>query len=80
MDSAHPKDCSAKVLDPKKLSNRESFDHWEVEIYGKFEVNADHFDNEKAKMYYVYSLTEGDAKKHLYPRYKPKAVYPFKSA
>jgi hypothetical protein len=64
----YAKDRSAKAPDPQKLVNGESptFDHWEVEVHGKFEINADdHFESEKAKMYYVYSLTDGDAKETL---------------
>ena len=67
---------SAKVPDPLKLSNgiQPTFDFWHVQIIGKFEVNADHFYNEAARMYYVFNMTEGDSQKYLYERYKPDAA------
>jgi hypothetical protein len=49
-------------------------------MYEKFELNKDHFDSEKAKMYYAYSLTDSDAKKHLYSRFKRRSINPFKTA
>ena len=66
---------SAKVPDPPKLTNgiQPTFDFWHVQILGKFEVNADHFATEDARMYYVFNMTEGDSQKYLYERYKPDA-------
>ena len=73
---------SAKVPDPAKLSdgNSPTYDYWQVQIIGKFKVNADHFANEDARMYYVFNATDGDAQRYLYARYKPNATDPFKTA
>ena len=53
------------------------FEYWEVEMTSKLHINADHFDGELAKMAYVFSRTEGDARKHLFTRYGPRADDPF---
>ena len=73
---------SAKVPDPAKLSDGISptYDYWHVQIIGKFKVNADHFADEDARMYYVFNTTDGDAQRYLYARYQPNATYPFKTA
>jgi hypothetical protein len=73
---------SAKVPDPAKLSDGTSptYDYWHVQIIGKFKVNADHFANEDARMYYVFNATDGDAQRYLYARYKPNATDPFHTA
>jgi hypothetical protein len=47
---------------------------------GKFDVNHDHFENEKARMYYVFNCTDGDSQKHLYVRYNPQADHRFTTA
>jgi hypothetical protein len=36
-------------------------------MQGKLQVNADHFEDEEAKMLYVFNCTSGDAQKHLQP-------------
>jgi hypothetical protein len=73
---------SAKIPDPTKLGDGKepSFDFWQVQLLGKFEVNADHFADEKARKYYVLGCTEGDAQRHLLPRCKPESTNPFKTA
>jgi hypothetical protein len=73
---------SAKVPDPPKLNNGQdpSYDYWQVQIIGKFQVNADHYATEAARMYYVFNCTEGDAQRYLYARYKPGATDPFKTS
>jgi hypothetical protein len=73
---------TAKVPHPEKLTDGIDplYDDWSVQIRGKLKVNADHFADEEARMYYVYNCTGGDARKHLYPRHKPGAADPFTSA
>jgi len=73
---------SARVPDPPKLNDggNPTYDYWQVQIIGKFKVNADHYANEDARMYYVFNCTEGDAQRYLYARYKPDATYPFETA
>jgi hypothetical protein len=81
-ESYGKKKRTAKVPDPQKLTDGKNptFASWEIQVWKKLEVNADHFDSETARMYYVYSCTEGDAQKHLYPRYQPRAADPFLNA
>ena len=73
---------SAKVPDPPKLTDGVSptYDYWRVQVLGKFEVNSDHFETEKARMYYVFNCTDGDSQKHLFPRYDPDSTDPFQTA
>jgi hypothetical protein len=72
----------AKVPNPEKLTDsiKPTYDYWSVQVRGKFEVNADHFEDEKARMYYVFNYIDGDAQEHLYPRYDPEAEEPFTTA
>jgi hypothetical protein len=65
-----------------KLSNGESptYNYWQVQIIGKFKVNADYYANEDARMYYVFNCTEGNTQRYLYARYKPDATDPFETA
>jgi hypothetical protein len=73
---------TARVPDPEKLTDGVDplFDDWSAQLRGKFQVNADHFANEAARIYYTYSCTSGDARRHLYPRYNPDAAEPFHTA
>jgi hypothetical protein len=73
---------SVKVPDPSKLSNGESptYNYWQVQIIGKFKVNADYYTNKDARIYYIFNCTEGDAQCYLYARYKPDATDPFETA
>jgi hypothetical protein len=43
-------------------------------------VNADHFEDEEAKMFYLFNRTEGDAQKHLQPKYNAASLVRFTSA
>ena len=63
---------SSKISDLPKLSDNlePTFKHQEIQILGKLEVNADHFETEKVCMYYVFNSTSRDAQKYLYLRYK----------
>ena len=63
---------SSKVPDLPKLSDNlePTYKHWRIQILGKLEVNADHFETEKACMYYVFNSTSRDAQKYLYLRYE----------
>jgi hypothetical protein len=67
---------SARLPDPDKLSDgvEPSFEYWEVEIHSKFQVNADHYETEAARMAYVFARTQGDARKHLFPRYNTRTA------
>jgi Zinc knuckle len=78
----HSQYRSAKVPDPAKLGDGEdpTYDYWQIQIVGKFKVNADHYANEDARMYYVFNCTEGNAQQYLFTRYKPDATDPFKTA
>lgn len=71
-----------KLADPTPLSDgvEPAFEAWQIEMMDKFAVNYDHFPTERAKMYYVYNRTTGDARTHLTPRYKPSATNRFLSA
>jgi uncharacterized coiled-coil protein SlyX len=66
---------SAKHPDPDPLEDNTDpeYEHWKLEMEGKFERNADHFKNENERMIYVYGRTKGDAKRHLTPQYKSKS-------
>ncbi|KAF4627010.1 hypothetical protein G7Y89_g11143 [Cudoniella acicularis] len=67
---------SARLPDPDKLSDGidPTFEYWEVEIDSKLQVNADHFETEAARMAYIFSRTQGDARKHLFPRYNNRTL------
>jgi hypothetical protein len=66
---------SAKHPDPTPLKDNTDpkFEHWKLEMEGKFKRNADHFKTEEDKMIYVYGRTEGEAREHLTPRYTDKS-------
>jgi hypothetical protein len=63
---------SAKISDPEKLSDRRGtpFKRWEMQVLGKLRINHDHYDDEEARMYFVFSCTTGEANDYLYPRYQ----------
>ncbi|KAF4628460.1 hypothetical protein G7Y89_g9697 [Cudoniella acicularis] len=65
---------SARLPDPDKLSDGidPTFKYWEVEIDSKLQVNADHFETEAARMAYIFARAQGDARKHLFPRYNSR--------
>jgi len=54
---------SKKQPDPQPLSNGidPTFESWKLQIQGKFRVNADHFEDEEAKMFYLFNCTTRDA-------------------
>src|SRR5204862_830274 len=60
---------SKKQPDPNPLSDRTdpTFKSWKLQVQGKFQVNANHFTDEEAKMLYLFNHTTGDAQKHLHP-------------
>lgn len=62
---------SKKQPDPQPLSDGidPTFESWKLQIQGKFRVNADHFEDEEARMFYLFNRTIGDAQKHLRRRY-----------
>ena len=45
----------------------------------KFDINEDHFKDERARMGYLFSRTTGKAQKHLQPRYKSKDAFEYKT-
>jgi hypothetical protein len=49
-------------------------------MHEKLSINTDHFNNEEAKMAYVFGRTEHKAKKHLFTRYNYRTTTPFQSA
>ena len=73
---------TAEVPNPDKLNDgkQPSFDSWETEVLAKLRINADHFAEEDAKIYYIYNHMEGDARKHLFPWYQAIATDPYSSA
>jgi hypothetical protein len=73
---------SKKQPDPVPLSNGidPTFESWKLQIQGKFRVNADHFQDEEAKMLYLFNRTTGDAQKHLRPRYDDESQVRFTTA
>src|SRR5438045_7084490 len=60
---------SKKQPDPQPLSDGvdPTFESWKLQIQGKFRINANHFEDEEAKMFYLFNRTTGDAQKHLQP-------------
>jgi hypothetical protein len=76
------KHYSKKQPDPDPLTDGKdpTFLSWKIGIQGKFRVNADHFENEDAKILYLFNRTQGDARKHLEPRVDPDHLYSFTSA
>ncbi len=73
---------SKKLPDPSPLSDGKdpSFLSWKIQIQGKFRSNADHYNDEEARMLYVFSRTSGDAQKHLQPRYDEDSQTRFTTA
>ena len=63
---------SSKVPDLPKLSDNlePTYKHWQIQILGKLKVNADHFESEDARMYYVFNSISRDAQKYLYLCYR----------
>lgn len=66
---------SSKISRPEKLIDgveKIQFIDWKVGVTNVLNINADHFENEAAKMYLVFDLTEptGLARAHLRPRYQ----------
>ena len=51
-----------------------TFESWKLQMQGKFRVNADHFEDEEARMLYLFNRTTGNANKHLQPRYNKSPV------
>ena len=45
----------------------------------KFDINEDHFKDERARIGYLFSRTIGKAQKHLQPRYKSKDAFEYKT-
>jgi hypothetical protein len=68
--SRHGGKRSAKMPDPPALSDGVSptFDSWLIKMKHKLRNNADHFDDEQARVAYVFSRTEGSATEHLEPK------------
>jgi hypothetical protein len=73
---------SKKLPDPERLSDGvdPTFESWRLQMQGKLRVNADHFEDEEAKMLYVFNRTSGDAQRHLQPRYENESPVRFTSA
>jgi hypothetical protein len=73
---------SKKQPDPTPLSDGvdPTFESWKLQIQGKFRVNADHFEDEEAKMLYLFNRTTGDAQEHLHPRYEDDSPMRFATA
>lgn len=65
---------TTKIADPLRLKDNgrtggPDYKGWKLAIQGKLRFNHDHFPTEEHKMIYVFSMTEGEASKHL------RAVY-----
>jgi hypothetical protein len=73
---------SKKLPDPVPLSDGRdpTFLSWKLQIQGKFRGNADYFQDEEDKMFYLFNRTTGDAQKHLQPRYDEDSQTRFTSA
>jgi hypothetical protein len=59
-----------RFKDPTRLNDNgvttgPTFKQWVREVAGKFRANADHFEDETAKMNYIYSVVEGEAAAYL---------------
>jgi Zinc knuckle len=72
---------STKAPDPELFGGNDdpSFNHWKLQMQGKFTINGDHFPDERSKMIYFFSRTRDNAAEHLQPRYEQDAVEPFES-
>jgi hypothetical protein len=81
-DQAPSQRYSKKLPDPVSLSDGKdpTFLSWKLQIQGKFRCNADHYQDEEDKMFYLFNRTSGDAQKHLQPRYDEDAQTRFVSA
>src|SRR5438045_6677500 len=75
-------DISKKQPNPQPLSDGvdPTFESWKIQIQWKFRVNADHYEDEEAKMFYLFNRTTGDAQKHLQPQYDDNSQTRFVSA
>jgi hypothetical protein len=74
---------SSKFPDPPALGKKgenPTFESWEIQMKGKFHVNADRFEDEDAKMFYVFSCTKDDAQAYLLPRYSSSSANPWPTA
>lgn len=60
---------SAKYPDPELFrgTSSPSFPQWRIAIQAKLDTNADHFQDEKSKITYVYTRTTGQAADQLRP-------------
>ena len=52
---------SKKLPDPPELSEGDNptYESWKLQMQGKFRVNTDHFEDEEARMLYLFGRTTG---------------------
>ncbi|KAE8443199.1 hypothetical protein EG329_002298 [Mollisiaceae sp. DMI_Dod_QoI] len=61
----------------QKNKKNPSYEHWIINIQGKLTINADHYESENARIYYVFERTGENAQKHLYSRFLYNAIKRF---
>jgi len=62
---------STKIPSFRTFSNNSiiQFHKWEIEVFGKLEINTDHYEFKAVRIYLVYNCTKGNACSYLYPQY-----------
>ncbi|KAJ5936952.1 hypothetical protein N7466_003402 [Penicillium verhagenii] len=70
---------SSKFPDAPLFSGgkKSDFNAWVLAIKEKLRVNADHYKGERAAVHYIYSRTDGKARKHMATRFDPASVNPY---
>ena len=70
---------SKALLDPEPLTDgiEPPFDSWKILMTSKLTVNANHFDNEEAKILYLFGRIRGKAQKYLKAQFSPNSIDPF---
>ena len=73
---------SKRLPDPRALSDGKDpeYQSWRIQVQGKLRTNADHFLMEEHRMLFVFNCTQGDAQKHLLPRFQDDSVVRFETS
>lgn len=73
---------SIKLPDPPLLTDGKDpdFDNWLMAMKQKLDSNADHFNTKKLRLAYIFSRTDGKARKHVAPRLRTDAITPYHDA
>ncbi len=73
---------SQKLPDPPLLTDKTepTWDDWQGKIRDKLEINADHFDNDRAILAYIHFRIAGDAAKTTLARRQHGSLNPYTTA